>query len=170
MTGDAGTGPETGAGATTGAAAHGPMRRSGGAPAAAAAYFGLVFTIAFALGSIRTLWLAPLLGSALGAVLCEVPLLLAVSWIAAGWMLRRWRVTGAGEAATIGALAFGMLMAAECALAVLAFGQSPDEWLAGLATAAGAAGLAGQMGFAVMPWVLVWRGALFAASREFLDL
>lgn len=89
---------------------------------AAAAYFGIVFAVGFALGTVRTLWLAPALGSALGAVLCELPLMLGASWIVAGWVLRRWRVTRAGEAAAIGALAFAMLMAAECALAGLAFG------------------------------------------------
>ncbi len=42
-------------------------------------YFAGVFTIAFALGTIRTLWLAPAVGT-MAAVGVEVPLILAASW------------------------------------------------------------------------------------------
>lgn len=126
--------------------------------AAAAAYFATVFAFAFVLGIIRALWLAPLLESALLAVLCEVPLVLGASWIVAGAVLRRWRVARVAEAAAIGALAFAMLMVAECALAVLAFGQTPGAWLAGMSTGAGVAGLVGQMLFGAVPAVRVWRG------------
>jgi len=56
---------------------------------AAFAYFSLVFAVAFLLGALRVLFVDPRLGP-LQAVLLEVPLVLAVSWLVAGRCLRRW--------------------------------------------------------------------------------
>ena len=56
-----------------------------------AAYFALVFAAGFALGVVRVLVLAPRLG-ALSAVALELPLILTVSWIACGWVLKRFSV------------------------------------------------------------------------------
>jgi hypothetical protein len=55
-----------------------------------------VFAIAFALGTIRTLWLAPAIG-AIAAVAMEVPLILAVSWWWGRRLLER-RATRVGQA------------------------------------------------------------------------
>lgn len=125
---------------------------------AAAAYFGIVFAAAFVLGAVRVLVVAPALGPLL-AVALEVPLVLGLSWAVAGWVLRRWPVPPS-QRLHMGGVAFVLLMAAEAGLA-LAFGQSWGEFLRGLGTPAGLLGLAGQIGFAIIPAL---RGRLGQAS------
>ena len=55
---------------------------------AAAAYWAAVFALGFALGTIRVLWVIPLVGL-MPATLIELPLILTGSWLAAGWLVRR---------------------------------------------------------------------------------
>ena len=123
---------------------------------AALTYWVWVFTVAFALGVARTLWLAPRIGD-LAAVACEVPLTLAVSWWAARTVIGRWRITAPSDAVVIGLQAFTVLMAAELLLARMLAGQSAHEWLLALLTPAGALGLTGQVLFALMPWAVLRR-------------
>lgn len=118
---------------------------------AALAYWATVFAIAFVLGTVRTGWLAPRLGD-LAATLCELPLVLTASWLGARHVTRRFAVSAAGAALAMGLIAFALLMLAELALALTLAGQSAGQWAAGLMTPAGALGLAGQVGFALMPW------------------
>ena len=117
---------------------------------AALTYWAVVFAFAFGFGIVRTLWLVPMLGSEVLAVLAEIPFVLAASWLVARRILER-RVFTVGECAAVGALAFVMLMGAELALATLAFGQTPHIWLTALFHIPGTLGLAGQLGFAAMP-------------------
>jgi hypothetical protein len=121
---------------------------------AAAAYWATVFAFAFVLGTFRTLWLTPRLGD-IAATLCELPLVLAASWLAARRITRRFGVSAPGAALAMGLIAFALLMLAELALAQLLADQSPRQWAASLTTPAGLLGLAGQLGFALMPW-WVW--------------
>lgn len=120
---------------------------------AAASYWAVVFALGFVLGTVRVLWIAPAVGL-LPATALELPVMLGASWIASGWLVRRFALRAGGEALAAGALAFALLMAAECALAGVLSGQSPAQWLAGLAEPHAALGLAGQVLFALMPW---WR-------------
>ncbi|MFN3262617.1 MAG: hypothetical protein ACE37J_18880 [Pikeienuella sp.] len=112
---------------------------------AGALYFAAIFALGFLLGVVRTLALAPRIGET-GAVLAELPVILAASWFAAGRLARplgralRPRIA-------MGAFAFALLMAAEVGLG-MALGAAP---FAGLATPAGALGLAGQLLFAAFP-------------------
>ena len=124
---------------------------------AAAAYWAAVFAFAFVLGIVRTLWLTPQIG-ALAAVLCEVPLTLAMSWWAARWITARYGIAGGGEALALGLAAFALLMLAEVSLAGVLSGLTPDQWLRGMASPAGAVGLAGQVLFGLMPWWVTRRG------------
>jgi hypothetical protein len=117
---------------------------------AAMAYLGVVFAVAFCLGALRMLVVVPRIGE-IPAVLIEVPLLLALSWVVAGAVLRRWPLPGAGARAAMGGLAFAGLMALELALGRIAFGQPLAASLAALATPAGLIGLAGQLGFGLVP-------------------
>lgn len=117
--------------------------------APALAYFAPVFAAAFAFGALRVTLIAPAIG-ALAAVALEVPLILALSWLVAGRMLRRWPLA-TGQALAAGALAFLVLMLVEVALAVLLSGQTPATYAATFLTAPGALGLAGQVGFALIP-------------------
>lgn len=120
--------------------------------AAAIAYAGRVFGAGFILGALRTMWLEPAIGS-LAAVALELPLMLAISWFICGRMLDRFAVppTLAARGA-MGALALALLLVAEYALA-RGFGQSSAEYLARLASPAGALGLAGQALFGLMPLI-----------------
>ncbi|HSF62739.1 MAG TPA: hypothetical protein VLA78_00005 [Paracoccaceae bacterium] len=119
---------------------------------AALAYFALVFAAGFALGTARVLLLAPRLGET-GAVALELPVMIALSWLSASWVLRRRPLPPGAPRLAMGAVAFALLMGAEAALAVLAFGQTPAAWAAALATPPGALGLAGQILFALIPWL-----------------
>lgn len=119
--------------------------------AAGAVYVALVFAAGFVLGTVRVLALAPRLGE-LGAVAAETPVMLAVSWFACGWTLRRVAVPAKViPRAVMGAAAFAFLMTAELALTVLAFGGTPASFLATFAAPAGALGLAGQVAFGLIP-------------------
>ena len=122
------------------------------------AYWAVVFALGFVLGTIRVLWLAPLVGL-IPATALELPVMLGASWLASGWALRRFAITDSSAAIAMGGLAFALLMLAECTLAVSMMGQSPAQWLAGLRQPHAALGLAGQMVFAAMPWWRARRGA-----------
>lgn len=119
---------------------------------AATVYFGAVFAAGFVLGTLRVLVLAPRLGD-LGAVAVELPVMLALSWVIAARVLRRHPLPPGGPRLAMGALAFALLLLAEAALAYLLAGQTPAGWAASLATAPGLLGLAGQIAFALMPWL-----------------
>jgi hypothetical protein len=121
----------------------------------ALAYFAAIFALGFVLGTMRTLWLAPRLGET-GAVLAELPVMLAASWWCARRIVARAALPGRGAALALGGLAFALLLAAELALALLLFGETAAAWLASLARLPGALGLAGQMLFGLMP-ALAWR-------------
>jgi hypothetical protein len=129
------------------------MNGAGRVIRAAASYWAVVFALGFVLGTVRVLWVIPRVGL-VPATLLELPLILAASWFAAGWLVRRFALEAGGEALAVGALAFAILMAAECALAGVLSDQSPAQWLAGLAAPNALLGLAGQVVFALMPW---WR-------------
>jgi hypothetical protein len=113
------------------------------------AYFAVVFAAAFAFGALRVTLIAPQVG-ALAAVALEVPLILALSWLVAGRLTRRWPLSRS-QALAMGGLAFVLLMLVEFALAYLLSGQTPASYVATFLTAPGALGLAGQAGFALVP-------------------
>jgi hypothetical protein len=118
---------------------------------AGAAYFTIVFLAGFALGTFRVLVVAPRLGATI-AVLLEAPVILAVSWGACRWCVRRLRPPATASArASMGAAAFALLMSTELGLSVLVFGRSLVDHFASYGTTAGAIGLAAQIGFALLP-------------------
>jgi hypothetical protein len=131
-----------------------PLRRSSGsgsAVLAGAAYFALIFPVAFLLGVLRTLVLVPLTGE-LVAVALEVPVLLALTWRVARRLGRPVPAT-AGARVSMGLVAFALLMVAELALAVLILDMPAMAFLAGMTTAPGLLGLAGQIAFGLIPLV-----------------
>ena len=120
---------------------------------AGALYFLILFACGTLLGTIRTLFLAPAVGPIMAVVL-ELPVMLGLSWIVAGRLTRgRPALDGARARLVMGGLALVLLMAAEFALAGMAFGQTPGTYLATLATPHGALGLSGQLGFGLIPWL-----------------
>lgn len=120
---------------------------------AASGYFGLVFAAGFVLGTIRTLLILPLTGDVV-AVGLELPAMLAVSWIACGWSVRRYEVSARfSTRLAMGVVAFGLLMGAEVLVSMLIGGRSLSEHLALYRTAPSLLGLGGQMAFAAFPLI-----------------
>ncbi len=119
---------------------------------AGAMYFTLVFVCAFMMGVVRTLWLVPMVGTT-RAVLIEVPLVLTISWFIARSIVRRQALDTASSRVAAGLIAFLLLMTAELALAGALADQTPAQWAASLFSVPGIIGLAGQIGFAAMPWL-----------------
>ena len=125
--------------------------------AAATAYVAIVFSVAFVMGVIRTLFVAPLTGE-VAAVLIETPIILLVSWFAAGWSIRRFSIPAkASDRLTMGFAAFALLMTIETAMSLLLFARPLTEQFAAWATPAGAIGLLAQVAFAFIP-LLAARG------------
>lgn len=125
----------------------------------ALAYFVIVLGFGFALGTLRTLWLAPALG-ANAAVILELPFMLAISWFTSLKLLRRWHhFPSMHQRAAIGFIALVMLLLAELALATLVFGQTSAAFRAALLQPAGLLGLAGQILFGIIPLLhrRAWR-------------
>lgn len=114
-------------------------------------YFLIVFAIGFALGTLRTLFVAPRLGD-LAAVALELPLMLMGAWWVCGRLVRH-LPPGIAPRAVMGGSAFVLLMVAEFAMSLWLFGRSPAAYAAGLRNAAGLLGLAGQIAFATLPLI-----------------
>ena len=112
-------------------------------------YYAIVFGLAFVMGVARTMVIAPRLGATV-AVLLEVPLIVAASWVTVRHLLRHCALR-LPQSATMGAVAFTLTMGSEVILARLLRGQSVIAWAAGVMTPLGLIGLAGQIAFAVMP-------------------
>lgn len=121
-------------------------------------YFALVFAAGFVLGVLRTLVLAPLLGE-LAAVLVELPMILTIAWLVCTRILRR-RPLAPLAAVGMGAIAFLLLMGAEAGLSTLLAGRSLAEHLALYSQLPQQVGLAGQLAFALIPWVQAWRSQM----------
>jgi len=121
------------------------------APVAGLAYFALVFAAGFALGTLRVLVLIPQIGE-ISAVLLELPLLLALAWVACRWLVRRLDVPAALSARSLmGGLAFAMLMIAELGVSILGFGRTFSSHLERFRQLPELLGLAAQMVFAALP-------------------
>lgn len=121
------------------------------AAAAGILYFAIAFAAGFALGAIRTLFLIPRLGE-VAAVSLEAPIILGVSWIAAGFCVRRFAIPNDRPSRlSMGAIAFMLLMLAEFMVSLVLFGRSPVAFAESLTTVAGMIGLAAQIVFALFP-------------------
>ena len=114
-------------------------------------YFAAVFAAGFILGTIRTLVLAPTIGTT-PAVLAELPVILAIAWIVCGWLLRD-QSRDAADALAMGVIAFMLLIIAEAGLSVALFDRTLAEYFASFAQPHGLLGLAGQLVFATFPYV-----------------
>jgi hypothetical protein len=80
---------------------------------AGALYFALVFGAGFVLGTIRTLWIVPRLGTRM-AELMETPIMLVMAILAARWTVRRLAVPlTPSRRLGMGFVALGLLLVAE---------------------------------------------------------
>jgi hypothetical protein len=113
-------------------------------------YVATVFAAAFVLGALRVLLVVPRLGE-LAAVALEVPVVLGLSRLVAGRVLRRWPLPRLDQRLAMGGLAFALLVLVETVLGITLFGRTVAEILAGMATLPGLVGLAGQISFGLVP-------------------
>lgn len=118
-------------------------------------YFAGAFAVGFLLGVLRTLVLVPRIGET-AAVLIELPIILGVSWLICGRILRRSPLS-AGEAVVMGASAFALLMIAELSMSMLLANRTFTAHLALYSDVAHLLGLAGQIAFALFPVVQTMR-------------
>lgn len=118
---------------------------------AGAIYFLAVFSLGFLMGVLRVLVVAPRLGES-GALLLELPVMLAASWRVCGALMTRF---GIGERprdrAVMSGTALVLLLIAEPAGAMILFGRAPGELLDSYRTAPALLGLASQVAFVLFP-------------------
>ena len=114
-------------------------------------YFVLVFGMGFVLGTIRTLWVVPRLGTRM-AELMETPIMFVVTILAARWIALRLAVppTRSGRLG-MGGIALGLLLVAEFGLVLWVRGLSIREYLATRDPVAGAVYYVMLGIFAIMP-------------------
>jgi ABC-type transport system involved in cytochrome bd biosynthesis fused ATPase/permease subunit len=123
---------------------------------AAIGYVAIVFGVGFLLGTLRVLVVAPQLGELL-AVLIELPLMLATSWLVCGWIIHRFSLPGAlSPRLVMGGVAFALLMMAEIGVSVFAFGRTVAQHFEAYLTAASLLGLLSQIAFALFPVLQLW--------------
>lgn len=112
-------------------------------------YFVLVFALGFALGVVRVVFVVPWLGVR-WAELLELPLMVLASYWAARFCVRRFGPFASASRIGMGALALGLLMAAELVLAV-ALGRSIGDYVSHRDPVSGFAYLISLILFAAMP-------------------
>jgi hypothetical protein len=117
-------------------------------------YFALVFAAGFALGTIRTLWIAPRTG-ARAAELMEAPIMLAVSLVAAGWVVRHLDVPfQLSSRLGMGCVALGLMLLAEFTFVLRLRGISIREYWAARDPVAATAYYVSLGLFAIMPMLV----------------
>jgi hypothetical protein len=97
---------------------------------AGAFYFVVVFGAGFVLGTIRTLWIVPHVGTRM-AELMEAPLMLVVTIMAARWVVFHFAIPSvASVRLRMGGIGLALLLAAEFGLVLWLRGLSVREYLA----------------------------------------
>jgi len=118
---------------------------------AALLYFAIVLGTGFVLGMFRVPVLVPRIGER-WAELAEMPIMAAVIFFAAGYLLRRYpEICSPGRSLAAGFLALALSVAAELGLAVLLQDQSLAEFIASRDKVSGSVYIAMLLVFAVMP-------------------
>lgn len=115
------------------------------------AYFAIVMGAGFGLGVIRVPFLVPRIGER-WAELAEMPLMAAVIYWAAGFILHRFpEVASPSRAWIAGVLAFALTVAAEVALVTVLQDRAFTEFVASRDKVSGSVYVALLLVFAVMP-------------------
>jgi hypothetical protein len=114
-------------------------------------YFVVVFGAGFVLGTIRTLWVVPHVGTRI-AELMEAPLMLVVTVLAARWIVRQFAIPPVvSDRLRVGAIGLALLLAAEFGLVLWLRGLSVREYLATRDPVSGTVYYLMLVVFAVMP-------------------
>jgi hypothetical protein len=124
---------------------------------AGAIYFALVFGTGFILGTVRTLWVVPRVGTRM-AELMETPIMLVVTIVAARWIVLHLLVPSALSARLgMGGIALALLLVVEFGLVLRVRGLSIREYLATRDRVSGTVYYMLLVVFAVMPLFVVRR-------------
>ena len=114
-------------------------------------YFALVFGAGFVLGTVRTLWVVPRVGTR-KAELIEAPIMLVVTIVAARWIIVCLGVPFTPSVRLgMGFIALLLLLVAEFGFVLWVRGETIREYFASRDPVAGAAYLLLLIVFAVMP-------------------
>jgi hypothetical protein len=126
---------------------------------AGALYFALVFGAGFVLGTVRTLWVVPRIGTRT-AELLEEPMMLVIIILAARWLVRRLSVSPkASSRLSMGGIALGLMLVVEFTFVLWLRGLSIRDYLAGRDPVAGTAYYAMLVLFAIIPLLVARRSA-----------
>ena len=118
---------------------------------AALVYFAIVLGTGFVLGMFRVPILVPLIGER-RAELVEMPIMAAVIFFAAGYMLRHFpEIAQPGLSLAAGLLALAFLITAESGLAVLLQDQTLAEYIGSRDKISGSVYIALLLVFGIMP-------------------
>jgi hypothetical protein len=118
---------------------------------AALVYFAIVLGTGFVLGVFRVPVLVPRIGER-WAELAEMPVMAAVIFFAAGYVLRRFpEICSRGRSLVVGFLALALSVAAELGLAVLLQNQTLAEFIRSRDKISGSVYIGLLLVFAVMP-------------------
>ena len=124
---------------------------------AGALYFALVFAVGFVLGAIRTLWLVPRVGTRT-AELTEMPVMLAVTILAAWWTVLRLSVpTMWSPRLEMGCIALVLMLVAEFGFVLWIRGLSIKEYFATRDPVSGTVYYVLLLVFAIMPLLVARR-------------
>ena len=121
---------------------------------AGAFYFALVFAVGFVLGTIRTLWVVPSVGTR-KAELTEMPVMLVVTILAAHWTVLRLAVQPMLSARIgMGCIALVLMLVAEFGFVLWIRGLSIKEYFSTRDPVSGTAYYAMLVVFAAMPMLV----------------
>jgi type IV secretory pathway TrbD component len=120
-------------------------------------YFALVFSAGFVLGTVRTLWVVPRVGTRL-AELMEAPVMLVATIVAARWVVLCLTIPSLPSARLgMGGIGLSLLLVAEFGLVLWLRGISIREYLATRDPVSGAVYYLLLGMFAVMPLLVARR-------------
>lgn len=119
-------------------------------------YFAIAFGAGFVLGTIRVLVLVPRFGER-AAELAEAPVMLAVIFLAARFVVRRFPSPDRLAHLRSGGVALGLMLAIEFTVVLSLRGLSLAEYFSSRDPIAGAVYAASLAVFALMPWWVAGR-------------
>jgi hypothetical protein len=120
-------------------------------------YFALVFGAGFVLGTIRTLWIVPRLGTRMSELM-ETPIMLVISIVAARWTVLRLAVPSVPSARLVmGGIALVLMLVAEFGFVLWLRGISIRDYLATRDPVSGTVYYVMLVVFAIMPLLLARR-------------
>jgi len=120
-------------------------------------YFAAVFGAGLVVGPIRILWIAPRLGVRM-AELLEAPIMLAITIVAARWIVRRFAVPPTPSSRLgMGGIALSLLLIAEFTIVLRVRGLTISQYLATRDPVAGTVYYVMLGLFAVMPLLAARR-------------